>query len=72
MGRKALNDGRPIVRVSGNFKDTEGSTYGIHWNWGDKVRVKYRTMEFDTIVGNVTLQVVNGKESVIARFDYEE
>lgn len=71
-GNKRLKEGEPIIRVSGHFKDVAGSVFGRHWNWGDRVRVKYRSIEFDTIVRSTVLQVQNGKEEVIARFDYEQ
>jgi hypothetical protein len=37
----------PRVVFSGEIVETEGTQYGINWNYGDKVRAKYLGYEFD-------------------------
>jgi hypothetical protein len=37
----------PRIIFSGEIVETEGTQYGINWNYGDKVRAKYLGYEFD-------------------------
>ena len=71
-GRARLREGRPVKRFAGEPKDTEATRFGLHWNWGDKVRARYRNEEFDTIVKAVVLHMSHGVESISARMEYEE
>jgi len=53
--------------------DTEATRFGLHWDWGDKVRARYRNEEFDAIIKNVVLYGNSeGDESISARMEYEE
>ena len=70
-GRARLKDGRPVKRFSGEPKDTEATRFGLHWNWGDKVRARYRNEEFDAIIKAVVLHMSHGVESISARMEYE-
>jgi len=70
-GRARLGEGRPTQRFVGDPKDTEATRFGLHWNWGDKVRARYRNQEFDTIIKAVVLHMANGVESISARMEYE-
>ena len=70
-GRARLRQGRPVKRFSGEPKDTAATRFGLHWNWGDKVRARYRNEEFDTIVKAVVLHMSQGVESISARMEYE-
>lgn len=71
-GRDALNNGRPRIQYSATPADTEGTRFGIDWDFGYKVRSKYLNREFDCIIRAVALTVENGKETISkARLDYE-
>jgi hypothetical protein len=37
----------PKIIFTGEIVETEGTQYGINWNYGDKVRAKYLGYEFD-------------------------
>jgi len=69
--RARLKEGRPTKRFSGQPKDTAATRFGLHWNWGDKVRARYRNEEFDCIIRAVVLGVYQGVETISARMEYE-
>jgi len=72
VGDAALEDGKPITRAGGIPVDTAGTAFGLHWNHGDKVRMKYRRREFDCIVRSTVLRMDDqGRETIEARLDYE-
>ncbi len=72
VGRAKLNAGAPKIRAGGIPVDTEGTRFGLHWNFGYKVAMKYRRREFDCIVRSVVLSVDrSGEESINARLEYE-
>ena len=71
-GRAALRKGRPVKRFSGDPVDTEATRFGLHWDWGDKVRARYRNEEFDAIIKAVVLYGGSeGDERISARMEYE-
>lgn len=71
-GRSRLADGRPVWRVGGKPLDTQITRFGIDWNWGYKVRQRYRKTEFDAIVRSVVIDISStGEETIQARMDNE-
>ena len=70
-GRARLREGRPVKRFEGEPVDTEATRFGLHWDFGDKVRARYRNEEFDAIVKNVVLHLSRGVETISARMEYE-
>ena len=71
-GRAKLNEHRGIVRAGGVPVDTAGTRFGLHWNHGDLVRMRYRNQEFDAIVRATVLRMnQQGSETIDARVDYE-
>lgn len=71
-GRALLESGRPHIRFGGVPIDTQGTRFGRDWDFGDKVRARYRGQEFDAIIRAVVLSVDrNGKEKINARLEYE-
>ena len=72
-GQDALNNGRPKVRFTAIPVDTEGTRFGIDWDFGYRVKAKYRNREFSSIINAVALSVDNsGKDTPQARLDYSE
>jgi hypothetical protein len=69
--RARLESKRPIIRAGGEALDTAAFRLGVDWRPGDKVRAKYREVEFDAIIPflNVTVDST-GKEDIIARLEY--
>jgi hypothetical protein len=71
-GRADLEDGQPRIRFRAEPVDTTGTRFGRDWDFGYKVRSRYRNVEFDTIIRAVTISVdSNGNEDVRARQEYE-
>lgn len=71
-GRAVLEEGRPKERLGGTPVDTKGTRFGRDWNFGDKVKAKYKELEFDTIIRAVTIgKEETGRHFVLARLDYE-
>ncbi len=70
-GRAQLEEGRPRIRASATPVDTAGTRFGIDWDFGDKVRWRYKNIEFDTIIRAVTISVENKREQIQARLDFE-
>jgi hypothetical protein len=59
----ALEQSRPKINFTGYITQTEGSLYGVHWNWGDIVTAEYKGLSFDCHVEAVTVSVLdNGTE----------
>jgi hypothetical protein len=54
-GRAALEDGEPRIRFTAEPVDTAGTRFGRDWDFGYKVRSRYRNIEFDTIIRAVTM-----------------
>lgn len=71
-GRSALEQGRPRRKFGAVPLDTRGTRFGRDWDFGYKVRTRYRVEEFDSIIRTVTLSLKNGKETIPARLEYEE
>lgn len=70
---RTLTEGKPRIHFTGEPVDTEGTRFGVDWNFGDKVRTSYANIQFDSIIRNVTINVDNsGMETVNARLDFEE
>jgi hypothetical protein len=71
--RSRLNEQRPIIRAGGQALDTSAFRLGVDWKPGDKVRVKYRGIEFDAIIPVLNVHVgSDGKEDIQARLEYVE
>ena len=71
-GRAQLEEGRPKIRASATPVDTAGTRFGRDWDFGYKVRWRYRNVEFDTIIRAVTISVdANGEETIQARLEAE-
>ena len=72
-GRSLLEEGRPKRRFGGIPVDTEGTRFGRDWDFGYKVRARYRGQEFDTIIRAVSISLnEEGVETVQTRLEYEE
>ena len=69
--RALLDETKPNVWAGGIPVDTPSTTFGYHWNHGDKVRMKYRNQEFDCIVRSTVLSMRDGEETIDARLEYE-
>lgn len=69
-GRVALEEGRPVIRFGGRPMDTKGSRFGVHWDFGYKVRARFRGEEFDAIIRAVTISKEEDKEDIGTRLEY--
>ena len=66
----SLAKGYPKLTMTANLVDTEGTRYGVHWKWGDRVTMSYAGRVVDAIVRAVTVTVkANGKESIQAKLE---
>ena len=53
--------------------DTQGTRFGRDWDFGDKVRARYRGQEFDAIIRSVVLSMDDsGQETIRAKLEYED
>jgi hypothetical protein len=57
----------PKIIFTGEIVETEGTQYGINWNYGDKVRAKYLGYEFDCRVLGYTIEYKNSGGKTIDR-----
>ena len=72
-GRAKLAEGRPVRRFGGVPMDTQGTRFGRDWDFGDKVRARYRGQEFDAIIRSVVLSMDDsGQETIRAKLEYED
>lgn len=63
--KKALKEGRPLKKLTGNVKSVPGSIYGIDWEFGDRVNVKFDGRIFETIIKAVTFGVDNSGREIL-------
>ena len=54
-----LDKNSPKIVFNGEIVDTEGTLYGINWNYGDKLRAAYLGYEFDCRVLGYTIEYKN-------------
>lgn len=70
--RTVLDAGKPQLRFGGMPIDTQGTRFGIDWNYGDRVTASYRGYTFTAIIRMVNITVdSDGEEVITARFDSE-
>jgi len=70
-GRSALTSRRPKRSFFADPVSTRDTTFGVDWNWGDKVRAQYHG-RFDAVVESITLRVEGGDEHIEGRLRSEE
>jgi len=71
-GRAKLEEGRGRIRFSGQPVDTEGTRFGVHWDFGYQVQARYRNRQFNCIIRAVTILLdESGRETIQARLDFE-
>lgn len=70
-GRRALEDGKPRIRFTAQPVDTEGTRFGIEWDFGYKVQAKYLNRQFISLIRAITIKVDENGEDIRARLDYE-
>jgi hypothetical protein len=69
-GYEALNNGRPRVVFSGEITESPSTLYGVHWDFGDKVIVEYRGVEYDAIVMSARLALTSdGSLKITGKFE---
>jgi hypothetical protein len=71
VGNDRLSEGRPRVSFTAQPVDTEGTRFGIDWDFGYQVGAKYLNRQFKTIIRAVTISLREGQEEIRARLDYE-
>lgn len=70
--RRALAEHGPRIFFRGEAIDTDGSRFGIHWNWGDRVVGEYEGSEFDCLIDAVHVTLVPGEPlAITAKLEYE-
>jgi len=57
----------PKIIFTGEIVETEGTQYGINWNYGDKVRAKYLGYEFDCRVLGYSIEYKSSGGKTIDR-----
>jgi len=67
-----LRDKRGKINFSGTIIDVAGTRYGVDWNFGDRMTVRYMNLQFNAIIKAVTLSVDRkGGETINSRLEYE-
>ena len=68
-----LKEGEPRLTFSALPLDVEGTRFGVHWNFGDKVTARFLGIDYETIVRKVLLRLTDdGKETIESRMEYVE
>lgn len=70
-GRAVLEEGRPVRIFKGRPLDTAGTRFGLDWNFGDKVRTRYRGFEFDSIIRTINISVHGRGEEIRTKLEFE-
>jgi hypothetical protein len=65
----ALEAGRPRRRFTATLLDTPGTTFGIHWGWGDTITARWEDASGDYRIEAVRLGVAGGRETIETRLD---
>lgn len=71
VAQAGLEQGRPIRRFGGIPVDTGKTRFGVHWNFGDRVKAKYRGQEFIMIIRTVSIVLEGEREMIQTRLDFE-
>lgn len=67
-----LDAKRPTKILKGRAVDMTGTRFGLHWNWGDRIKARVLGEEFTTIVRAVTIELDDrGRERVDPQLEYE-
>lgn len=67
-----LDKGKPVKTFSGTLLSTPNTTYGVHWNFGDRVTAEYRGRQFDGIVKAVQISLgEGGRETITGVFEVD-
>ena len=73
VGNTALKEGEPLLQFSALPIDVEGTRFGIHWNFGDKVTARFLGIDYQTIVRKILLRLNDdGQEVIESRMEYNE
>lgn len=66
----AVNEGRPRLTVAGSLQSTEGTRYGKHWGFGDRVVAEIFGFELEVWVSAVAVSITEGgEENVTAKVE---
>lgn len=64
-GKSRMAEGVPILRFTGDIRDTPKTRYGVDWRLGDRVTVSYKGQQFDSIINAVRVRVDGGGQETI-------
>ena len=68
-----LMERRPVRTLTAQAMDTDGSTFGRDWNWGDRVTARFLGQEFEAIIRQVEISLSgNGRETIDAPIEAVE
>lgn len=70
-GRAKLEEGRPKINFTATLLDTEGTRFGRDWDYGYKVKTKYKNVEFTSIIRAVSISVDANGEKIEAKAEYQ-
>ncbi len=63
--RQEMQDKRPFVQFTGDLLDTPRTRFGVDWNYGDKVTIRYQGYSFDGWVESFRIAVdEDGRENL--------
>lgn len=71
VAQSGLEQSRPIRRFGGVPVDTGKARFGVDWNFGDRIKAKYRGQEFTMIVRAVSITLEGERETIQTRLDFE-
>lgn len=62
----AVYAGRPQVRLEAQLVNTPQALYGLHWNYGDKIKVQVDELTFTAPIDAIAFDVQGGQETINA------
>lgn len=68
IGNSKLKEFQYQQYLKGDIIQVPSSTYGLQYNWGDKVTVRYGSVEVNKKINSVTIDVVDGVERIKPKF----
>jgi hypothetical protein len=67
--KAALEAGRPRRRFQATLLDTPGTTYGVHWAWGDTIAARWEDATGDYRIEAIRFTVQDNRETIETRLD---
>lgn len=72
IAQARVNEGKPLIVLTGDLVETNSCTRGVHFDLGDYVTVEHRGQQYDTRLDTIGVSVSAGQQTTRAQFRVNE